>query len=678
MDRNVLFERVWVILLSFTSTALFAQQITWADKALEASSYYDNGKAYDQQFGASQAVGPPNVLPAGRVSPVAWCPARENARQDEWVKVGFSTPLYGNYVTIHESLNPGAITHIYAYNAFGEELLVYENLGNQGNGSKSRLLTVEIVNTGFEIAALKLVLSTVDIPGWNQIDAVGLSLQHPNFALEVNEVEGTQPDEKESLGELINSPYHEVNPIISPDGQTLFFTRKNHPSNTMAETINDDIWFAAKHHDSWSQAIQMKPPLNNKGHNFVSAITPDGNTMLLGNKYLKSGYVTEGISISQKTDNGWSFPEPLKVQNYYNYHVHSEFFLSNSRKVLLLAIERRDGIGSRDIFVSFKRGDGQWTKPKNLGPVVNTADTELTPFLASDEKTLYFASAGHPGYGKTDMFVTTRLDDSWTNWSTPRNLGSFFNSEAWDASYTLDASGEYVYFVSYKGSNRNSADLFRAKLPLEARPDPVVLVSGRVLNVKTGEPVMAEISYESYVEGKPIGDASSDAITGAYKITLPAGEKYSFFAFASGYFSELASLDLRDVKSFAKKQVDLELTPINVGEKLVLKNIFFEQGEPTLLPESFPELRKLVMLMNLQPMMRIKLIGHTDIDGNAQANEALSLRRAETIKDYLAKHEVERSRIETEGKGGLEPLTIQRTDEAKKLNRRVVIQILSK
>jgi len=63
------------------------------------------------------------------------------------------------------------------------------------------------------------------------------------------------------------------------------------------------------------------------------------------------------------------------------------------------------------------------TKPVNMGSVINTEFEESSPFLANDMKTLYFASKGHNGYGGYDIYVTERLDESWTNWSAPKNLG---------------------------------------------------------------------------------------------------------------------------------------------------------------------------------------------------------------------------------------------------------------
>jgi hypothetical protein len=136
---------------------------------------------------------------------------------------------------------------------------------------------------------------------------------------------------------------------------------------------------------------------------------------------------------------------------------------------------------------------------------------------------MYFSTNGKRGYGENDIFVTKRLDDSWLNWSEPKNLGPSVNTEAWEAYYSVQASGEYAYFNSTDHSIGN-LDIFRIKLQKEAKPNPVVMLKGKVLNSKTQKPVEASISYETLPSGKEIGTARSNPATGEYKIICRMGK----------------------------------------------------------------------------------------------------------------------------------------------------------
>src|SRR5690606_20907469 len=141
-----------------------------------------------------------------------------------------------------------------------------------------------------------------------------------------------------------------------------------------------------------------------------------------------NGKMQAGVSISTNTGGAWSKPKPLKIENDYNFNEKANYFLSNTRNVLIMSVEREDSYGDRDLYVSFMKPDSSWTEPLNLGDVINTAAVESAPFLAADGKTLYFSSDGFSGYGGSDIYASTRLDDTWTNWSDPENLGPEINS----------------------------------------------------------------------------------------------------------------------------------------------------------------------------------------------------------------------------------------------------------
>jgi outer membrane protein OmpA-like peptidoglycan-associated protein len=272
------------------------------------------------------------------------------------------------------------------------------------------------------------------------------------------------------------------------------------------------------------------------------------------------------------------------------------------------------------------------------------------------------------------MYVCRRLDDSWTHWSEPQNLGPDINTPDWDAYYTVPASGDYGYFVSGKGSY-GGEDIFRVKLPDALKPSPVVLVSGKVLDKKTGKPLAAQIRYELLPGGKEVGVARSNPITGEYKITLPAGSNYGFRADAKGYIAVSENLDLTKQKKYIEIHKDLELAPIEAGQTIRLNNIFFEFSKSDLKSESFAELDRLVSMMQTSSAMEVQVSGHTDNVGSDAQNKLLSEARARAVKEYFVKKGIETKRLKTIGYGRTKPVATNDTEEGRQQNRRVEFTI---
>ena len=490
--------------------------------------------------------------------------------------------------------------------------------------------------------------------------------------------------EAENLGPNVNTTHSEVHPMVAPDGKVIYFNRKNHPQNIGGVEDEDEIWFSELQEDgTWSVAKPFPAPLNNKDNNSIHSITPDGNTILLMNVYnYFDGSMSNGTSMAYRSRGGWTFPKKQNIEKYENRSDYVSYFLTNDGKAIIMSIEmKKKNIGERDLYVCFKTGENEWSAPKNLGPVVNTAEDEGSPFLAADGVTLYYSTAGHEGgYGNNDIWKVKRLDDTWQNWSKPVNMGSKINTDDWDSYFTIPASGEYAYFVSHKNSIGES-DIFRIKLPTEAKPDPVVLISGNVYDSKTKEPIMTNIAYELLPEGKEVGIARSEPEKGAYKIVLPSGKNYGFSAKADGYYAISDNIDVTELKEYQEIKRDLYLTPISkmkVGEIVRLNNIFFEFGKATLKEESYPELKKVVILLNDNANMQIEISGHTDNVGSDDANLKLSQDRAQSVVDYLIENGIKKNRLVAKGYGETQPVATNDTDEGRALNRRVEFKILKK
>lgn len=488
----------------------------------------------------------------------------------------------------------------------------------------------------------------------------------------------------ENLGAGINSDLPELRPTISADGNLLFFICENHPRNTKYRSVpnSQDIWVAFRDEQgNWSDAKHLAYPLNTTHYNAVYWISPDNNRLLIRGAFSQGGYMGKGVSMCYLKDDGrWSQPEGLNIKNYQKYDRGklSGASMAQDGQTLLLYMSTEDGSALNDLYVCFQKADGSWTEPKNLGKKINSPETdEMTPYLAADGATLYFSSNRAGGLGDNDIWMTKRLDDSWTKWTEPTNLGAPINTPNWDAFFTMDAGGEYAYLTTSL-SGYGASDIVRVRLLEEKKPDPVVLVTGNVYNKKTGEPITASLVYETLPDGTQVGNALSSPFDGAFKIVLPFNRNYSIRATANHFFSmsENLNLDSVAVAGYTEIHKDLYLVPIEIGQTVRLNNVFFDFDKWDLRAESFVELDRVVKLLAENPAIEIELSAHTDSKGSDEYNLKLSDNRARSVMDYLIGKGIAAGRLRSQGYGETKPITSNDTDEGRQLNRRVEFTIL--
>lgn len=494
----------------------------------------------------------------------------------------------------------------------------------------------------------------------------------------------------ENIGRNINSDLPELRPTISADGNLLFFICQNHPYNTKYNSIRNsqDIWYSERDSNGkWSEAAHMDYPLNTYHYNAVYWISPDNNRILIRNAFIDGDYYGNGVSMSHRQKDGsWSKPQMLLIKNYHKYDNGRQngATMAHDGKTLLLYMTTEKGGYNNDIFVCFLEPGGTWTEPKSLGKKINLkAYDEMTPYLAADGVTLYFSSNRPGGVGDNDIWRTRRLDDTWTKWSDPVNLGEPINTPDWDAFFTLDAGGEYAYMSSHRDSYGES-DIVRVKLLEREKPDPVVLVSGNVYNRKTGEPLSAQLVYEVLPEGTEAGNGISSPEDGSFKMVLPYDKNYSIRATADKFFaiSENLNLDSLVKAGYVEIHKDLFLVPIEIGQVVRLNNVFFDFDKWDLRPESFLELDRVVKLLNENPKISIEMGAHTDSRGTDEYNNTLSHNRAKSVMDYILAKGIAPERITSHGYGETVPVAPNEnadgTDnpEGRQLNRRVEFKIM--
>ena len=444
----------------FICQNLLAQEtVVWGNEVVDLSSEFG-----PFEYSAIQALHKPNVLPGGGDNPNAWRPKKDD--REDFIIVSFDTPIIAKQVAIAESENPGAVKKIIAYDANFNEYDLFPELTPRSLPIESRLLNLFFEQTPYKIQAIKVIIDGAAVPGYNAIDAIGISASNIPINVLIKLARNVNEDmSSDRLSKNVNSEYEEHSPVLSPDGTRLYFSRQYHPDNVGGADDQEDIWVSELDPATgeWLPAKNVGPPLNTPGPNFISSISViDGKeVVVLGNEYGKKGRMYTGVSTSVRTGDSFSAPENLGIENFYNYSDNADFFMVPGGKAMIISAERDDSYGLRDLYVTFKRKGG-WTEPLNLGGDINTVGDEEPPFLAEDGKTLYFSTNGQSGYGGKDIYVSLRLTDKWTKWSAPENLGAGINKEGDDEYFSIPTNGEYAYFT--RGDKGEDMDSFTFKV----------------------------------------------------------------------------------------------------------------------------------------------------------------------------------------------------------------------
>lgn len=276
----------------------------------------------------------------------------------------------------------------------------------------------------------------------------------------------------EKLNNEINSEAEEINPRVTEDGSTLYFTRTFSSKNLGGKYAGQDIWYSKSEGSEWSKPKNLKA-LNNGDNNAVVGVDDTGSKLYLINNYTAHPVRELGLVVSEKkTDKKWTDIEALPVKVTV-LNDHYGFYLTPDEKVMIISMMGENSKGKEDLYVSLNE-NGTWSQPQHLGSVINSEGYEISPFLSRDKKTLYFASDGFGGEGDSDIFSTTRLDDSWTNWSAPKNLGPTVNSGSFDAYFVITDAGK-AYFASNRGLTTGLSDIYYTKgTPVPEKKDPVI------------------------------------------------------------------------------------------------------------------------------------------------------------------------------------------------------------
>jgi outer membrane protein OmpA-like peptidoglycan-associated protein len=493
----------------------------------------------------------------------------------------------------------------------------------------------------------------------------------------------------------LNSVYDEQAPVLTPDGTELYFTVANHPMNVSGESDLGDIWVSRWEDNKWSAPTRAKGLINNAAYNAVLGFSSDGQKMFLCGHYTFDGEVagSHGISVSRRTGAGWTSPRNEMIPNFQN-STFKGGHITPDKKVFIFSAAMIGSHDNEDIFVSFNVGT-QWTEPKNLGAIINTDSQEQTPWLSADTKTLYFASNTPSSLGSFDIFSSERLDSTWTNWSPPKNLGALINSAGSELFYHTFVKKKF-YTSTFESDGYG--DIREVRVPVEVQPQPeqkkdsiiksslvaknivsttlpdngLTKIFGRVTNSETGAVVEANIVFF----GPSVVFVLSSA-TGNYEAELLPKSRYSVRVESPGYIGFFDKIELLNPQ-LRQAEINFKLLPVVVGTSVNLRSVLFSQSTSELLLESYDELDMVAEFLKLNTTVEIELAGHTDNEGSAKLNLKLSRDRAKRVKNYLTEKGIAARRIKGVGYGATKPIASTRTEEGKKLNRRVEFKILKK
>lgn len=480
------------------------------------------------------------------------------------------------------------------------------------------------------------------------------------------------------LDSTINSEYDEYLPVVTADESMMVFTRRFNNDTTP----NEDFFMSKKMEDTlqWKMALGLADPINTEENEGAICLTPDGKRMFFAAKNRPDGMGGFDLFYCIRVGEEWQGPYNMGPPvNSYGWE--SQPSISADGKALYFSSRRKGGEGGIDIWVSYLK-DNFWGEPVNLGPEINTPKDEQTPFIHPDNETLYFSSDGHIGMGDDDLFVA-RLD-STGNWGKPENLGYPINTSGNENGLIVTASGDRAYYSSFhEGSG---LDLFYFPLPKTVQPTYVTYVKGTILDSETKAKLAATIELIDLDTGDTILETISDRISGEFLVTLPTGKNYMYNVSKQNYLFHSENFSLKEVETNAPFLIDIPLTPAfdeetfesNVGQTVVLKNVFFETNSFELKPASYTELDKLVDLLNQYDLLHIEIGGHTDSIGSADYNLELSTNRAESVFKYLIDKGIVDERLSYRGYGKTQPIAENETEVGRAINRRTEFKIIKK
>lgn len=507
-----------------------------------------------------------------------------------------------------------------------------------------------------------------------------------NFAIEA--IKKPVPFEPVNMGSSINSEYDEYWPSISADGAHLIYTVLV-PRNEQAfmdkdlqkNAINfrEDFYSSYYLNADWTDRIEVVS-INTDLNEGAQTLSADGNWMFFTACGRSDTKGSCDIYFSKRTLDGWS--KPVNIGGPVNSPFwESQPCFSADGRTLYFVSSRPGGLGQKDIWksrlIGYKRdGSPFFGEPENLGSKVNTPGNENSPFIHHDNQTLYFSSDTWPGMGKMDLFLTRKLLDG--EWQEPQNLGYPLNTSNDEIGLVINAKGDMAFFSSDGLSDEDKGkDIYQFVMPKQIRPIPAAYVKGRVFDKETKEQLNAYLKVNDIDKAQTVVNAESTDFSGEFLFCLASGKQYGLSVEKEGYLFYSSYFNVADEASVDNPQVlDVYLSKIKSGERIILRNVFFESDSYLLVESSNVELDQVVKLLQLNSTINAEIGGHTDNVGSIEYNIQLAEKRARQVYDYLIENGIQKERLKYKGYGQSQPIDTNETEEGRAKNRRTEVKVL--
>ncbi len=484
-----------------------------------------------------------------------------------------------------------------------------------------------------------------------------------------------------NLGLIINSKYSDNSPVISADETELIFTSRRQGSTgrllDAEEKFYEDIYYSSRKNkaEPWSEPVKMENGINSNYHDASIGLSPDGQELYI----YRDGEGHNGdILVSYLKGNTWTLPVKLN-EAINSTSWESSACVSPDKKTLFFSSDRPGGFGGSDIYMAERDDLNNWIKVKNLGPNINTAEDEDAPYMHPDGRTLFFSSRGHENMGGYDIFMAT-IDKNSNLFNKPENIGYPISTADDDIFFNCATDGKTGYFSSFRNDSYGDKDIYTYKG--EIFKSGVYVLNGNVYDSEqNNRPMDALVRIVDLETQKEIGTYRTNPETGKFIALFEYGKNYSIDIEAQGklFFSENINIPdetkLKEIShNFNSK--DIYLKNILIGNKLILRNVFYDYNKTEIKKESTYELDKVVKMLKEHPKLIIEVGGHTDSVGSKQFNQKLSEKRAEAVLEYLETKGITDDRIIAVGYGESQPYIDNDTENNRKLNRRTELEIV--
>jgi len=467
-----------------------------------------------------------------------------------------------------------------------------------------------------------------------------------------------------NVGDSINTSAAEYFPSVTVQDSMLIFMRKN--------GINrEDFFSSTMSTNGFSKATPFSDHLNWIPKKGAPSLSTDLQHMYFAAENTDVNFGRYDIYIVAKNEAGWTLPTNLgpAINSAWWESAPS---ISPDGEALYFCSDMPGGYGGIDIYVAYKNKKGGWNKAINLGPTINTAGDEQTPFIHADNNTLYFSSTGWPGFGGADLFVSHKKIDGL--WSKPINLGNPINTNDNELSIAIASDGSNGYIASDRIDSRGNLDIYKINLPEYARANTTYYFNGFIKDAITSKGISGTIKLTDFQETNKLMFIDVDS-TGKFVLALPYFDSLGIQVNSPSH--EFTSLILSKplLKKMNGSHYEFVLKPIQKEFSKNFNNVLFEKNTANLLNSSLVELNALYTYLQNTPAAHILIEGHTDNTGSPAANSLLSSKRAEAIAQFLLMKGIQKNSITTKGWGDTKPIGDNATEQGRALNRRTSFTI---